>query len=80
MVRFTLEAGLTGQEAQLPSGRNQARSVRQPWEVPRVWGAGGDRVSSSACAYAPASPPMVARLLMPSRGADGALPGEMLTG
>jgi len=43
-------------------------------------GAGGVRVSSSACAYAPASAPMVARLLMPSRAADGALPGEMLTG
>jgi len=43
-------------------------------------GAGGVRVSSSACAYAPASPPMVARLLMPSRAADAALPGEMLKG
>jgi len=40
----------------------------------------GVRVSSSACAYAPASAPMVARLMMPSRGADDALPGEMLTG
>jgi len=59
---------------QRPGGRP---GVAGGWDAGGVsLGAGGVRVSSSACAYAPASPSMVARLLMPSRGADDALPGR----